>query len=195
MKVCLLAIDDGREDYLTRTMNFLGGRADEQVIVTDDDHSLGFCGAIREGWEQVLQTGCDYVFHVESDFTFNEEPPVNEMVALVERYPYLAQVSLKRQPCNPDEEAAGGIVEVAPDDFTERRDADFVWTEHRKYWTTNPAVYHRRYCEVGWPQKHHSEGLFTHKLLTDPLLRFAIWGAKYDPPRVEHLGVRVGNGY
>lgn len=195
MSVCLLLVDDGREDFLDRALEALGGRADQEVIVRDDDHSLGFAGAVREGWERVLETGCEWVLHWETDFTPNEDPPVNEMVALLRMQPHLAQVSLKRQPCNSDEERAGGIVELHPDDFTERTEAGVTWTEHRRYWTTNPSVFHRRFCEVGWPQEPCSEGVFTHKLLADPMLRFAIWGGKFDPPMVTHHGIRAGVGY
>jgi hypothetical protein len=202
--VCLLLIDDGREDYLDRTLEALGGRADAEVIVRDDDHSLGFAGAIQQGWELVLDSGCRYVFHVETDFTFNEDPPVDRMVKVLEEYPYLAQIALKRQAWNDQEKAAGGIVECNPDDFEERGASfrsgeEFLfaaeWTEHRRFFTTNPSVYPARLCLVGWPQEPHSEGVFTHRLLTDPLLRFAFWGGKFDPPLVEHQGARAGIGY
>lgn len=193
--VCLLLIDDGREDFLANSLAVLGGRADAEVLIRDDEHHLGFAGAIQEGWEQALDTGCQYVFHVESDFAFNQDPPVGEMIALLERQPHLAQVALKRQPWNEEEKAAGGIVEVHPDDFEEKSDEHATWTEHRRFWTTNPSVYPMRYCQVGWPQERHSEGVFTHKLLTDPMLRFAFWGGKFDPPMVTHHGARCGTGY
>ena len=195
VSVCLLVIDDGREDYLADTLAALSGRADAEVVIRDDEHHLGFCGAIQEGWDQALDTGCQYVFHVESDFTFNHEPPVNEMVALLERQKQIAQVALKRQPWNDREKAAGGIVEADPDDFMECSDELATWTEHRKFWTTNPSVYSTRFCQMGWPQERNSEGIFTHRLLVDPLLKFAFWGGKFDAPLVTHHGQRAGVRY
>lgn len=196
MTVCLLLIHDGRHDYLERTLASAQERLpafDQRVIVDDSRHELGFAGAIRHGWDQIET---DWVFHLEGDFTFNGNVPVAAMIELLERRSHLAQVALKRQPWNDEEKAAGGIVELHPDDFTERTDGHAVWTEHRRFFTTNPSVYSARLCRRGWPQQPHSEGVFTHQLLRDPRLRFAFWGAKHAPPLVEHIGaVRAGVGY
>lgn len=196
MTICLLIIDDGREDFAERARHdagrYIGPVFDQYLLIDDSDHRLGFAGAVQAGWE-LVQT--NYCLHLESDFTFNEMVDVDGMIALLERQPHLAQVSLKRQAVNEHESAAGGIVECHPDDFTERSDHAATWTEHRRYWTTNPSIYSSRYCRMGWPQQPRSEGVFTHRLLRDPLLHFAIWGAKFDAPRVHHRGVRAGHGY
>lgn len=191
MSLCLMVIDDGREDYLERCLASHVPDAAFTVKVSDPDHVLGFAGAIQRGWEQVLATGAEWVFHLESDFTLDERVPLQRMIALLEALPHLAQVSLKRQAVNEREKAAGGIVEADPDDFTDRDG----WTEHRRYFTTNPSVYSTRLCERGWPQQAHSEGVFTHQVLADDL-SFAIWGQKSDPPKVTHIGERrTGTGY
>lgn len=199
MKVCLLLIHDGREDYLERTLlsaSEMLPRLSRRVTIDDSAHRLGFAGAIQAGWEQVTGMDVDYVFHLEADFTFNFPVELRAMVELLERHPYLAQVSLKRQPWNERERAAGGIVEADSEDFTECFDGKATWTEHRRYFTTNPSVYPASLCSMGWPQISESEGMFTHRLLEDPMLRFAIWGGKFDPPAVEHIGeVRAGVGY
>lgn len=199
MSIALLLISDGRDDYRDRTIESAKEhlpKLDHLVEVDDREHRLGFAGAIQEGWERVTETGADWVFHLEADFTFEAPVPVLDMIGLLERQPHLAQVSLKRQPWNEQEKAAGGIVECTPGQFDERTDDAAVWTEHRLYWTTNPSVYSTRWCRMRWPQQPFSEGLFTHQLLADPLLRFAIWGGKFDPPAVEHIGNgRAGHGY
>lgn len=194
----LLMIGDGRDVYhdesLASAQAMLPFDSFEQVITIDDrEHRLGFAGAIQAAWDQVRT---EYVFHLELDFTFNERVPVQEMLWLLRRHPHVAQVALKRQPWNDEERAAGGIVELHPDDFSERYDGIDVWTEHRRFFTTNPSIYSSRLCRIGWPQEPQSEGMFTHKLLADPLLRFAFWGGKHDPPTVTHIGEeRVGCGY
>jgi hypothetical protein len=199
MSVALLLISDGRDDYRDQTILSAKEhlpKLDHLIEVDDSEHRLGFAGAIQEGWERVTETDAEWVFHLEADFTFNAAVPVTDMIALLERHQHLAQVSLKRQAVNERERAAGGIVEADPDDFDEQSDEGFVWTEHRRYWTTNPSVYSTRWCRMRWPQEPESEGLFTHLLLRDPLLRFAIWGGKFEPPLVEHIGLaRAGNGY
>lgn len=198
MSTCLLVIGDGRDEVHERSWQSARENLppfDHKVIVDDSDHSLGFAGAIRQGWEQVLETGAEWCFHLEADFTFNAPVPVDAMRDLLERRPRLAQIALKRQPVNAQECAAGGIVERHAQDFTEHSAGAVHWTEHRRFWTTNPSLYSTRYCRMGWPQEPESEGKFTHKLLADPLLRFAFWGRKYDPPMVEHIGERCGVGY
>jgi hypothetical protein len=193
--VALLVITD-RPEYLERTL-FSAARYlpafDQYVEIIDDEHRLGFAGAIAAGWCEI---DCEYVFHLEDDFVFDAPVPVEDMIRLLKRHPELTQVSLKRQAWSPEERAAGGIVECHPEDFDEVSDEQATWTEHRSYFTTTPSVYPAQLCELGWPQCPHSEGIFTHQLLEDPALRFAIWGGKFDAPRCEHIGeVRAGCGY
>lgn len=198
MSLCLLLIDDGREDYLSRCLASLESAQDaidETVTVQDPNHVLGFAGAIERGWEQVRALDCDWVFHVEGDFTFPTRPPLEGMIALLREREDLAQVALKRQAVNQRELAAGGVVEADPDDFATHYSNVAVWTEHRRFFTTNPSVYPASLCELGWPQGPRSEGRFTHDLL-DRGYSFALWGGKFDPPRVQHIGMaRAGRGY
>jgi hypothetical protein len=199
VKVCWLLIGDGRDELHERSREsareMLPAPADV-VIVDDSDHTRGFAGALAEGWARVAETGCDYVFHLELDFVLLEPVPIARMIGLLERRPYLAQLSLLRQAWNDREKAAGGIIPADPDQFHQRTDRGDVWIEQRKYWTTNPALYSAGFCVQGWPVVEHSEGVFTHRLLDDPDVQFGIWGAKADAPRVEHIGIdRAGHGY
>lgn len=199
-RIGLLLIGDGRDEVHERSWasakkNLPPIFEEPYVRINDADHKLGFAGAIQAGWDQVLELDLDFVLHLELDFLFRERVPIDRMVNVLERHPEIAQIVLKRQPCNAEEAVAGGIVEAHPDDFEEHYDGLNYWVTHRRYWSTNPGIYSTRYCRIGWPQARHSEGLFTHKLLADPMLHFAIWGRKFDPPRVEHIGERVGVGY
>lgn len=213
MSVCLLLIDDGRADYMARCLESVGENLppfDHQVTILDPDHELGFDGAVREGWRQVLETGAEWVFHAESDFLYNEPVDVHRMVAVLRRHPHLTQMSLLRQAWNDSEKAAGGIVQQWPEDFHEVSEAvtkvngygiSYLadrWLETRRFiFTTNPSVYSTRLCERGWPQAPESEGKFGAYLLRDePWRKCGIWGGKDDPPRVTHIGdVRAGVGY
>lgn len=201
MTTVLLLISDGREDAearCLRSMELMVPPVDHVVHVDDADHRLGFDGAIREGWQRIrrIRPIPRYCLHLEADFVFLEPVDLAGMADLLDRQPDVAQVALKRQAVNQEELAAGGIVELSPDDFTERSDGRATWMEHRRWWTTNPSLYRTELVHAAdWPVGPDSEGRFTHMLLRDPGLRFAIWGAKFDPPRVEHIGVRVGVGY
>lgn len=206
MSVALLIIDDGRGHLpgcieSAHDAGLLHGEVDDVVIVDDTRHELGFCGAIQAGWARVLGLLDlpDFVFHLESDFRFNRAPDLVTMRRILEEHPHLLQVSLKRQPWNEREIAAGGIVEADPLDFHEVRDWAGTWTEHRRYFTTNPSLYSTDLLELGWPQTGRSEGVFTHQLLDRlpmDVRPFAIHGRRLDPPAVHHLGpARAGHGY
>ncbi len=201
MTTCLLVIDDGRADYLFRALNSVKRNLpafEHTVTVMDIGHKLGFSGAVQEGWRQVLQTGADHVFHLEGDFAINQPVELERMIAVLERMPHLTQMSLLRQAWNREEKAAGGIVHQAPDEYTERTDGDDTWTETQRFiFTTNPSVYSTQLCRRGWPDEQHSEGVFGGVLRRErPDARCGIWGAKWDPPRVTHLGAhRTGWGY
>jgi hypothetical protein len=196
MTICLILIGDGRDEYRNRTTASADAvlpEFDQIVYVDDRSHLLGFAGAIDAAWGAVRT---DFVFHLEADFVFKAPVPLARMLSILQSQPQLAQIALKRQPWNAEERAAGGIVELHPDDFVERSDGGELWTEHRRFFTTNPSVYSSRLCRLGWPQEEHSEGKFTHRLLEDPHLRFAFFGGKFDAPLVEHIGAeRVGHGY
>lgn len=199
MNVCLLLIGDGRDEYRERTLASAKEMLPEfkhAVEVDDRDHELGFAGAIQHGWQQVLASGADWVFHLEADFIFNRPVPLDRMATVLRRHPKIAQVCLKRQPWNDAERAAGGIVELDPDAYEQHVEKGDIFTTHRRCFSTNPCFYPAALCHQGWPQVEHSEGIFTHRLLEDPECRFAFWGGKFDDPMVEHIGTeRVGNGY
>lgn len=200
MSIALLAIGDGRHDYHARSLASALEhlpKFDQYVWVNDETHDLGFAGAIQHGWDQIET---DWVFHLELDFVFHAPVPVDRMIRLLLLQPHLAQIALKRQAVNAPELAVGGVIEANPDAFTEHMESyaprGCVWTEHRAFFTTNPSVYHSWIRERGWPQQALSEGIFTHRLLADPSLRFAYWGGKFDPPLVTHIGAgRAGKGY
>lgn len=198
-RVCWLLIGDGRDEYHDRSLMFLQEMVPPPAAVVridDRDHKLGFAGAIAEGWRQVLDTGCEYVFHAELDFTYQQPVPVDAMVDVLDVRPYLVQMSLMRQPVNASEKKAGGIVQQNPNAFAEFTCGKHSWMEQRVYFTTNPCVYRASLCRRGWPQVENSEGVFTHQLLKDPIVRFGIWGRKFAPPMVHHIGdVRSGTGY
>lgn len=200
MSVCQIWIRDGRDAYHEQAVESISRMLPNPryvVVVDDRDHRLGFTGAVQQAWTEALKTGADYVFHCELDFTYNEPVEIDRMVGVLERRLDLVQLSLKRQPVNGEEIAAGDFVALHPDDYHEVIDDGDVWLQQRRFFTTNPSLYRMELCERGWPQEKHSEGMFTGYYRRDhPDHWFGIWGKKWDPPRVTHIGdVRTGTGY
>lgn len=197
MSVDLLIITDGRSDYLWRMRESLQRVTGWQGELTIDDssHQLGFAGAIQRAWDLLLSVSqADYVFHVEDDFVFRRDVDLLEMVDVMERHPHIAQMALMRQPWSPEEKRAGGFVALDPDAYIEVSDGEHAWLEHRKFWTTNPAIYRRSLCKRGWPDAPRSEAKFGDHLFLDSQVRCAFWGA--GEVWVEHIGTeRAGTGY
>lgn len=199
MSIACLRIGDGRDSYHEESwasVQEMFPPFDHVVTIDDREHKLGFAGAIAEGWRQVIETGAEWIAHCELDFKYLRPVPVDRMIAVLKRHPELAQICLKRQPVNEQERKAGGIVECNPDAYTQHVESGDIFTTSRVCFSTNPCIYPAALCHQGWPQVEHSEGVFTHRLLEDPEVRFAFWGGKFDAPMVEHIGeVRAGTGY
>lgn len=237
-EVTLLVFTDGRDhlgDTLASAREHLKGDIWQTVIVDDSGNAAthrqlvtdyeqpgtvvmswrarkGFGGSIAAAWQILadLPSYPPWVFHLEDDFLFNQDVDLHELTALMRYQPDLAQIALRRQAWNDVEKAAGGVIQLQPDAYTQRHAqvpfevdvspfrwvVDVDWIEHRLYFTTNPCLYPRALCARGWPTLPQSEGVFTHRLLEDPALRFALWGKIEDDPWVEHIGhERVGTGY
>lgn len=226
MTVALLVITDGRDEYLDRcvgqsTSPLIGYNAAVTEWWMHDDTGddeyraglrrrfpdfaqlgegprRGFGGAIGHAWSRLLErSDAEFVFHLEADFLFSRPVDLIEILRVLSERPHLAQMALRRQPWNPDEWAAGGIVEQHPDDYTEVTDGRATWLEHRRFWTTNPSLYRRSLCARGWPAGPQSEGRFGLRLFEeDPAARSGFWGARTSGEWCEHIGhARAGTGY
>lgn len=220
--IALLVMTDGRLSYLAETVasaeRMLGGPITERWMHDDsgsDEHRkllqkmfpnfrqigvgsrAGFGRSIARAWGMLsAESKADYVFHLEGDFTFNCPIRLTSMMAVLDNNPHLVQLALRRQPWNPEEEAAGGIIERHPEAYEDCFDGPHAWLEHRLFFTTNPSLYRRELVKNGWPDEERSEGVFTHRLLADPGVRFGFWGRRDTPPWVEHIGYeRAGGGY
>jgi hypothetical protein len=114
----------------------------------------------------------------------------------MDTHPHLVQMALLRQPWNEHERAAGGIVQMYPEDYEPRMDLQGCqWLEHRRHFTTNPSLVPTWVLRSGWPSPPESEGRFGINLFaSDPKLRAGYWGDGSE--WVEHIGrQRVGVGY
>lgn len=208
-----------RRDYIeqavTSAQENLKGDIGARVIFTDPDLAYGrwlqdrfpdfavlSCGprqgygpAMRSAWATIvkLDVDDDHVFWLEDDFVFQRPVDVDAMTAVLQRHPELVQLALRRQPWNDDEIAAGGVVELHPHWFTDRRDdeLDADWLEQSAWWTDNPSLFRRSLCAIGWPEGEGSEGMFSF-VVKDRHgdVRFGYWGARDSGEAVAHIGER-----
>lgn len=183
--------DSGDIDYqawLRRTFGHLA-----TTITTP--RRTGYAAAMQRAREVAIAAGAPYIFWLEDDFILNEPIDLSAMAAILTRRPELTQVMLRRQPWFPAEIAAGGYVELNPDAYDEHADGDLVWLEHSLGHWMNPHLTTRDFLiEHPWPKGANSEAAFG-KALARKGRRFAILGGLDDPPKVRHIGERVGAGY
>lgn len=194
--------DTGDADYRSMLRSTYGPQGFE---VIDGGPPRGFGGAIRCAWDWLKRHSDEpFVFHLEEDFTFTRDVDLDTMADCLAVHRHVLQLVLKRQPWNPQERAAGGIIEQHSDDYEQRIDGPWAWVEHRRFWSTNPHLTTRRLVTTQtWPDGAESEGRFTHDLLSrehhnvpSAELRFAFWGHREDPHWVTHIGdERTGFGY
>lgn len=213
MKVALVVIGDGRFDYLRRAVDsaaeMLSIEFAHRVMVNDkgdlgygeylqqtfSDFDVishhkrsGLAAAINSAWAAV-PSWIDYIFHLEEDFTFPAPVDVRHMCEVLACNDKLANLVLKRQPWSPPEVAAGDVLAVTPEAFTQRHG----WVHHRRGFWLNPCVYRRSLTVHGWPE-HGGEAEFTERLLADGW-EFGYLGEIGDAPRCTHLGVRRSQGW
>jgi hypothetical protein len=219
--IVLVVMTDGRRECITRAIPSLlanvQGPITYQVIHDDSGdpgyqdwlraafpafevihtpRRSGFGGAYANAWRYLADLPQRFVFSVEDDFIYERPVDLLAMAEVLDWYPYLRQVALRRQAWNADERTAGGVVELHPGAYAARADGGNHWLEHRQFFTTNPSLFRTELCDHGWPPVEHSEGVFTHRLLEDPVARFAYWGERTDGPWVTHIGhQRAGVSY
>lgn len=213
-----LVMTDGRAECLKRTFNSVAGQVSgvDRWVIHDDSGDVdyrrwlidtftaaevvsthgrsGFGGAIRSAWTHLTAAGTTgHVFHLEDDFTFNRPVDLADLVTVLDHHPHLAQIALLRQAWNPQEKAAGGIIQLNPGDFTPRETLGVPWLEHRRFFTTNPCLYRADLMSREWPTGDQSEGRFGLDLVRTGWA-FAVAG--HGEEWVTHIGdTRAGVGY
>jgi hypothetical protein len=198
-RVLLLVIGDGRDALQRATLRSFyesvhGYDLAEIVTVDDRHHLLGFCGAIRYGWQRIRETSAtfEYVFHLEEDWRFDRPVHLGAMSDLLWTHPDVAQVALRRGK-EPGEHAAP--TDAWPEHFQDRDLDGSPYLLHRDFFTTNPSLYRRSLIHAyEWPEAPRCEGAFTETLKADGAM-FAYWGSRLDEPWITHTGQRTGHGY
>lgn len=154
----------------------------------------GLSGAVWTLWEHATDLGAEFLFHLEDDFTFNANIDLEAMCGVLDRWPSLTQLVLKRQPWSPEEIQAGGQIETAPELYHEWHDlSGHHWVEHRRLFSFNPCLIPARTFAQEWGPVLESD--VTATLNLNPCNRFAYWGRRDDPPLCHHIGAVRSAGY
>ena len=200
MNIALVIISDRGDMYLPRALRSLAEHVrwdwSADILIDDSEHRLGMAGAVNEAWRR-LPDDTDYVFHLEEDFEFLRDVPVDLMAETLERAPHLSQMVLKRPGWSAEEKAAGGIVEMHPESYADHSYPDggkgvVHWLEHKRIFSMNPCLYPVEITRDGYPSGN--EAAFTQQMLSKGYV-FGIWGERAEDPYCEHLGAVRGNGW
>lgn len=203
--IALVVITDGRTDYSERcaeTVANLG--AFDRVLLVDDSgdrahterawelfspdvterhtEPMGGSASIRTAWAAIRRwRSCEWVFHLEDDFTIPAPVDVAGMIAALDDHPTVANMVLRRQPWGT--EGPGGYIGDNPQAFADRGG----WVEHTLGFWLNPCVYSVEVPAVydwapNWHEHHFSRSLEGRT--------FGVWGTHDDPPACIHIGER-----
>ncbi len=182
-------VNDSLDFIFSKELTVLAGIYGFSVI--NHEVKKGFSGAYNTAFANVSKDS-EYCFILEDDFTFNEVITISGMIKILQDNPYLCQVALKRQAWGVDEEKAGGLVEMWPDMYEDKEG----FCQHRQFFTTNPSLVPAWVIAMGWPLVPKSEKIFGDMLFEESMIYSAYLGAKFDPPKVHHIGVtRNGINY
>lgn len=218
MELGLLVITNGRQEYIKQTIISLKEHFDidrfAYKIIVDDSGDInystwltdtypdfdiqsheinkGLSGSINTGWKS-LEGKVDYIFHLEEDFTFNVDIPVDQMLLILLSNPDLSQIALLRQPWNESESAAGGIVEQNHSLYSDKKTAGLNWLEHSNLFTLNPCMYSKNIISNGWPDGG-GEREFSDILLSNGK-KFGFFGKRGATPLVHHIGAHRAGGW
>lgn len=186
----LLCVADGFDAQLP-PIPYLGH---DSWLLEESFKQEGFCEATRKLWALCQAARSEWIFWLEDDFVFKRAVRLEELSYTLEREPRILQMSLLRQPVNPQEKAAGGVLKVHPERFKRMGSGSSTWFES-PYWTTNPSLFSRGNAQrFDWPAGPECEGAFAINVREiEPQARYGVWGA--GDVWVEHIGRREGTGY
>lgn len=217
MKICIIILTDGRNDYLARTLESLDSKvvfpegAEVYKVMVDDwpaerdlktlkklvkKYSIDklVLNAENLGIDKTVQKAwsllpvdTEYVWHQENDFEYLEEIKVLPMIKILEN-PTIVQVALVRQPWFDDEKDAGSLLKTRPGRFRQASVSNIDVVIHRDHFTHNPSIYKSKWTEQ---LEGYTEYKFKdHLLEKNGVLYFSYLGKLEDAHKIVHIGER-----
>lgn len=158
-------------------------------IVNTTSKRWGTFGSVQKAWDNVPKE-CEYIFHLENDFTFNEKIDISRMENVLENK-NIFQVALLRQAWFPEEIKHGGIYQSDKGSTGRYRDAEIYGENvvlHKKYFTFNPCIYRRSIINHGIHGCDEYSFMQKLRLFESTYGCSAFLGTTQDKPLVHHIG-------
>jgi hypothetical protein len=217
MKICIIILTDGRNDYLAKTLESLESNvvfpedAEVYKIMVDDwpaDRDLKTLKKLAKkygidklvlneentGIDKTVQKAwslvpdnTDYIWHQENDFEYLQKVDVSQMISVLNN-PTIVQVALVRQPWFEDEKDAGSLLKTRPVRFRQASVSNIDVVIHRDHFTHNPSIYKAKWIEQ---LEGYTEYKFKdHLLAKNGVLYFSYLGKLEDSHTILHIGER-----
>ena len=185
---CFIIDDSANPDYGA----WLDSEFADYYRITHHTERRGLGGAVYSAWSEALKTPAKYVLHWEDDFVATTTVSLSDMTAIFNNNDQLAQLSLKRQPVNPDEQSVGGYMQMSPSQWF---NSDRGYVRHSSLFTYNPCLIPRAIAKLASDDTTPMlERDVTDRLLTRGY-HFGVLGTIEDEPRVEHVGGHRSTGW
>jgi hypothetical protein len=217
MKICVIILTDGRNDYLERTLeslstqvNFPEGAEIYKLMVDDwpEERDSKLLKKLAKKYKidkvvlneenigidktvqkawSLIPADIDYIWHQENDFEYLKPVNVAQMIQVLDS-PSIVQVALVRQPWFEDEKDAGSLLKTRAGRFRQASVSNIDVVIHRDHFTHNPSIYKRHWIEQ---LPGYTEYAFKdHLLRKNGVLYFSYLGKLDDPYTILHIGER-----
>ena len=218
MKLALVVVGDGREEYLRRTVKSITEHVrypiTSRIMVNDEaapdymnrletiypefviahTNRRGMAGAVQMGFDMARSVDPEFVLWVEEDMELTATLPIARAAAVFRGRDNLAQMCFRREPVGGNEHEALHGDQLAAicgqSAFIARHDE---FTTHDFIFSLNPCLIPAKILDYGWDADN--EAGMTRKLLELGYV-FGSWGHPGDGQSwARHIGERRGNGW
>jgi hypothetical protein len=176
MKFCVIIINDGRNDYLAKTLKsfednvmFPDGSEIYKIMIDDwplerDEKALRklakkykidkvVFNAENLGVNanvkkawSLIPEDVDYIWHQENDFIYLQKVNIMDLMAVLEN-PIIVQCAIVRQAWFDDEREAGSLMNTSPERWRSGNVSGIDVVLHKDHFTFNPSLYKRKWVQ------------------------------------------------
>jgi hypothetical protein len=195
--ICWITLTHGRKDIFFNSRKswyeYLTGNITKEIIIDDSgdaeyfkwlsenytnaqivkvgENQQGYRKAMSKSFEQAKLSSCEYIFHLEEDFSLLAEINLDSLIPFFENNSLLSQIILKRNPVYPIEFSEGDVLNVFKDIEVESLNGISI-TKQKIWWSCNPNIYPVSLLDkFDWPidqdPETHSERIFSDNIFAN----------------------------